>query len=167
MAESDAPTQTSETEAPAEESAAPEPAKARQEAPPEVTAALRKANKEAETLRRQLKEYEDKDKSEAEKLVERATAAEVRAAEMESQLMRHQVALTKGLSPVLAERLRGNTQEELEADADALLALVAPKPEQGEPTRQFPDLGQGRRAGSSQPSVASGAALYAAKHSKT
>ena len=46
------------------------------ELPKEVQAALRKANKEAETLRLKLKEFEDRDKSEAQKLIERAEQAE-------------------------------------------------------------------------------------------
>jgi hypothetical protein len=38
--------------------------------------------------------------------------------------LRLQVALDRGLSPVLAKRLQGGTREELEADANTLLGLV-------------------------------------------
>lgn len=71
----------------------------------------------------------------------RAIEAERRArreAESETKRLRDQlaehdrtdlirsVAASKSLPAGLAERLRGNSREELEADADALLALVAP-----------------------------------------
>lgn len=92
--------------------------------PPEVKAALRKANKEAETLRLKLKELEDKDKSEAEKLVERLATAERERDALRTEAVRARVALTKGLPPELADRLRGDTEDEMAADADALLALV-------------------------------------------
>lgn len=39
--------------------------------------------------------------------------------------LRRQAALSKGLPPELADRLRGNTQEELEQDADTLRAAVS------------------------------------------
>jgi hypothetical protein len=42
--------------------------------------------------------------------------------------MRLKIGMTKGISPLLAERLVGTTQEELEADAEAILALL-PKSE--------------------------------------
>lgn len=43
-----------------------------------------------------------------------------------AERMRLTVATSKGLPPELAARLRGETQEELEADADSLLALMKP-----------------------------------------
>jgi multidrug efflux pump subunit AcrB len=96
----------------------------RNEVPPEVKRALAKANKEAETLRLKLKEFEDRDKSEAQKLAERATAAESAAATAQSQLLRYQVAAEKGLPAELAVRLQGGDAKELAADADKLLALL-------------------------------------------
>jgi len=53
--------------------------------PPEVRRALGKANKEAETLRRRLKEFEDRDKTDLQKAQERADAAEQRATELEGK----------------------------------------------------------------------------------
>lgn len=155
MADNDAPEQPAPEAAPqAPTPPAPDPPK-QTEAPPEVVAALRKANKEAEKLRLQLKEYEDRDKSEAEKLAERAAAAERRAAEMEAQLMRREVALAKGLPAALVDRLRGGSREELDADADQLLALVAP-PAPPVQEKRVPDLGQGRRDGAPAASVETG-----------
>lgn len=91
-----------------------------------LKAALKKANKEAEEHRRKLKEIEDRDKSEGEKLTDRITAAERRADEAEARALRLEVATAKGLTAGQAKRLAGTTREELEADADELLADFAP-----------------------------------------
>lgn len=122
------------TEVTAEQKAAPE-------IPKEVSAALKKANKEAETLRLKLKEFEDRDKTELEKLAERASAAEKAATEHQRELLRLRVGAAKGLTPDLVERLRGETAEELEADAETLLSLMKGT----EPTRRTTDLKQGPR----------------------
>jgi hypothetical protein len=92
-------------------------------------------------------------KTELQRSQERAEAAEKRAAEVERELVRSQVAVTKKLPAELAARLRGDTPEELAADADALLALMKtsnslkPDPSQGsrsaaspDPAQQFADL---------------------------
>lgn len=89
--------------------------------PPAVRAALRKANKEAETYRLKLKEIEDRDKSELEKERDAKTVAEKRAEEAEARALRLEVAAEKGLTLRQAKRLAGSTREELEADADELL----------------------------------------------
>lgn len=143
-------------------SPAPEPERQqppRSEVPQEVRDALRRANREAETLRRQLKDYQDKDKSETERLAERAAEQERRAAAAESLLLRYEVGSAKGLPAQLVGRLQGDTREELEADAEQLLALVAP-PKPAEPEKpakpQATDLGQGRREGAPASSVAAG-----------
>ena len=117
-------------------SAADEP-KPESDVPPEVARALRKANKEAETLRLRLKEFEDRDKSEADKLAEKAAAAERKAQELEARMLRVEVAASKGLTLAQAKRLIGETREELEADADELLADI-------KPSRPKPDEGQGQ-----------------------
>lgn len=82
--------------------------------------AARKASEEA-TLTEQKRWQELAEKREAELKQERTTR------------LRLQIAAAKGLSPALAERLRGDTESELNADADALLALIpaptAPAPE--------------------------------------
>jgi hypothetical protein len=109
--------------------------------PPEVKAALRKANKEAETLRLKLQEFEDRDKTEAQRLAERADAAEKRAIELETQAMRLEVAAEKGLTPAQAKRLVGSTREELESDADELLATFTTKDDTAEAVTTSLDLG--------------------------
>jgi hypothetical protein len=94
--------------------------------PPAVRAALRKANKEAETLRLELKKRDDADKSESQKLTERAEAAERRASELERQTMRARVGSAKGLPPKMWDRLVGDDEDALKADADELLAEMKP-----------------------------------------
>lgn len=94
--------------------------------PPEVKRALNKANKEAEALRLKLKEFEDRDKTELERLTERAEAAERAAAATEVKALRLEVAAEQGLTPAQAKRLVGETREDLEADAKELLATFKP-----------------------------------------
>lgn len=106
--------------------------------------ARRDAEKQLRDVQTRLKEFEDRDKSEGEKLSERLAAAELRANEAEARELRARVALAKGLPADLAERLRGTTEEELTADADELLTLL--KPAEDEPViPRVPDLGQGAR----------------------
>lgn len=66
-----------------------------------------------------LAEFEESQKTEAQKSQERLEAAEKRAAELESKATRAEVAAAKGVPVAL---LSGSTQEELEAAADALIA---------------------------------------------
>lgn len=82
-----------------------------------------KANAEAA---KRLAELEDRDKSEAQRLTEQQKAAEERAAKAERELLRLRVAARKGLTEAQAKRLSGDSEEELEADAEDLLASFAP-----------------------------------------
>jgi hypothetical protein len=108
----------------------------------------RAAEKRAADLEARLKEFEDRDKSEAQKLTERAEAAERRALEIESHAVRLEVAAEKGLTPAQAKRLVGSTRDELLADADELLATFAP----AEPSEQVvPSLDLGTRGGTPMP----------------
>ncbi|MEG8275769.1 hypothetical protein [Streptomyces sp. AHA2] len=93
--------------------------------PPEVERALKKANKEAETLRLKLKQYEDRDKTEAQKLAEGKAEAEREAAAAKQELMRYRVAANKKLPAELADRLKGATEEEMAEDADRLLEVFS------------------------------------------
>lgn len=98
-----------------------------------LKAALKKANDEAAASRHKLKELEDRDKSDSEKLAERVAAAEKRAADAEAKALRLEVAAAKGLTPSQVKRLVGTTREELEADADELLADFAPRSHNDDP----------------------------------
>jgi hypothetical protein len=98
----------------------------------QAKAKIKKANSEAANLRKRLKdleplakkaqELEDAQKSESEKSTEARTKAEKAAADATQEAARLRVALNKGLTEVQAKRLIGESQEELEADADELLA---------------------------------------------
>lgn len=88
---------------------------------------LRKRLKELEPLAKKAKELEDEQKSESEKSAEARTKAEKEAATATQEAARLRVALNKGLTEVQAKRLIGETQEELEADADELLASFEKK----------------------------------------
>lgn len=99
----------------------------------------------------------DEDKSEVEKLADRLDAAEKTVAEERQRAeqerlarLRLEVAAEKNLTPKQAARLVGGTREELQADADDLLATFpAPPPPPGQdpapagPGRPKPDPGQG------------------------
>ena len=86
----------------------------------------RAAAKERDALAARLKEFEDRDKSEADKAIERAAAAEARVTQLEAHATRLEVAFENGLTPAQAKRLVGSTREELEADAKELLATFKP-----------------------------------------
>lgn len=87
------------------------------------------AQKLADELAAKVKEYEDADKSEGEKLAEAKATAEKNAASAVSEAARLRVAIRKGLTEVQAKRLIGDTEAELEADADELLASFRPAEE--------------------------------------
>lgn len=98
----------------------------------------REEKKRADDLAARLKEFEDKDKTESEKLTGRLTEAEQRAVRAEERAMRLEVAHAKGLTPGQAKRLVGTTVEELEADADEILAAFAPAKGDDEETLRRP-----------------------------
>lgn len=117
-----------------------------------MKAALRKANKEAEENRRKLKEIEDRDKSESEKLAARTAEAERRAIEAEAKALRYEVSVEKG---VKARWLSGSTREELEAAAEEYLADHPPANGNGPaPTKPVEDLrGGGEPAEGPEPDI--------------
>lgn len=114
--------------------------------------AKRDAEKRAAELEARLQQFEDANKTEAQRLTDQMTAAVTRAETAEKTATRLRVALAKGLPLDLADRLRGDSEDDLTADADALLALVNP-PQPDEDTSRVPgprpDMTQGR--GSSTP----------------
>lgn len=80
-------------------------------------AAARKRAQEAES---RAKEYEDRDKSEQQKLTEQAAADAQRADAAERELMKFRAAAAKGLPAKHAHRISGTTQEQMEQDAAEL-----------------------------------------------
>lgn len=84
-----------------------------------------RAKENAEAAER-VKELEEEGQSELERLTSRLKEAESKATDAERRAMRLEVALDKGLTKVQAKRLVGDTQEELEQDADDLLESFQP-----------------------------------------
>lgn len=73
------------------------------------------------------RDLEDAQKTEAQRLTEQLAAAQAEAATARSEALRLKVATAKGLPAAFAARLQGGTEEEMSADADALLAAF-PQP---------------------------------------
>lgn len=67
-------------------------------------------------------------KSETEKLQQTIADLTARVTKSETEALRAEVAVAKGLTPGQARRLSGTTREELESDADELLADLGVKP---------------------------------------
>lgn len=88
--------------------------------------ARREAERKAGDLADRVKELEDRDKSDGEKLSGKLAEAEKRAEAAEAKALRYEVALNRKLSATQAKRLVGATKEELEADADELLESFKP-----------------------------------------
>ena len=65
-------------------------------------------------------------KTELERLTEQLEAEKEKRTALERESLRARVALAKSLPAELVDRLQGETEEELAADADKLIALVAP-----------------------------------------
>jgi uncharacterized protein involved in type VI secretion and phage assembly len=88
--------------------------------------------RERETTRTKYADYDDlKVKAgTATTLEERVAEIERQARESESRALRAEVANAKGLTPNQAKRLVGSTREELEADADELLADIGAQKKQ-------------------------------------
>jgi hypothetical protein len=132
-----------------------EPAKP--DVPPEIKRALAKANKEAETLRLRLKEFEDRDKSEAEKAAERATTAEKAAQDASGELLRLKTAIAKEVPAHLLEFVQGGDEAAIEASIEKVLAAFAAS----KPTGPRPDTSQGQQGAPTDPNVLAAAALAA------
>jgi len=95
-----------------------------------------KANAEAA---KKLAEMEEADKTELQKAVDKALAADKAAASAQGELLRLRIAMRKGLTEAQAKRLVGETEEEIEADAKDLLESFSQKKDAGQdgstPTR--------------------------------
>lgn len=82
------------------------------------------AEKTLKALQAQLDQINADKLTDIEKATHRAAEAEKRATALEQTALRQKVALTKGLPSDLVDRLRGDDEEALAADADSLLALL-------------------------------------------
>lgn len=86
----------------------------------------RDAEKRAKELEGRVKEFEDRDKSETEKLSGKVESLTGDKKTLEAQNLRLRVALEKKLPAELIDRLKGDSKEEIETDAEQLLKLVKP-----------------------------------------
>lgn len=120
----------------------PQPSEPKADVPPEMKKALREANKEAEKLRLKLKEYEDRDKTEAEKAAEALQELALERDGAVSELARMRAALKYGLSTDDLDLLGSGPAEDIEARAKRLADRLA---ESGSPRKPQPDPSQGRR----------------------
>lgn len=91
--------------------------------------ARREAEKQLNAMQNRVKELEDKDKSESEKLAGRVAELEKELGAARGSAMRLEVALDKGLTKAQAKRLVGESAEDLIADADELLTSFKPSEE--------------------------------------
>lgn len=107
--------------------------------------AARKALAEAQA---KIKSYSDKDKTDAERLTEAADEAKSRASKAEQGFRKLQTAMdrapegaTLAQIKAVAKRLSGDSDEEMEEDADELFALLAP-PSDSDTDRRKPPAGK-------------------------
>ncbi len=128
----------------------------------------------------ELQEIRDGQRTDSEKATARAEAAEKELAELKPKFERLEVAYAKGLPPNLAKRLTGSTREEMEADADELLAEFgdAIKSDREKADAEKKDKRTAARKGAAgdagprgtredtKPSVSSGFARFEAKRAK-
>ena len=99
---------------------------------------------ELEPKATQFDALEQASKSDIERFQEKLAETQRQATEAERRALVASVALEKGLPASLARRLQGETQAELEADAEELLAQF-PQTDNG-PRRPAPDASQGSSA---------------------
>jgi len=104
--------------------------------------ARRDAEKNLTALQARLQEFEDRDKTELQRAIERAEAAEKGASSMRVANTRLMAAVTHNIPPELMDLLGDGTDEEIDARAKLLadkLATAAPPPESApEPERRAP-----------------------------
>lgn len=114
-----------------------------------MQAALKDANKEAAARRKRLDELEaaeakrkEAEMTEAQKAEAKIKELEAKAKQYERKELQQTVAAKVGLPANLATRLMGDTEEELEADAKALLETL-PKPDDKKPSPGPTNPGEG------------------------
>lgn len=109
---------------------------------------------------KKLADLEDRDKTELQRSQESERSWQERAERAELQLARLTVGARKGLTPEQSQRLQGATEEELEADADELVAafrLSDREPDDKQDTKPPPHGNGGSRQGTPVPKLKPGA----------
>lgn len=85
------------------------------------SAKYRTEAKELASKAKQFDELQESQKSELQKAQERAAKAEQELQAAQTEAMRARIASAKGIPAYIADRLKGSSAEEMEADADAML----------------------------------------------
>lgn len=106
--------------------------------------ARRQAEKAASDAAARIKEYEDRDKTESQKLTEQLAALKAEAATARAEALRLRVAAELGLPGDLHEFLVGDDEEQIRARAQKLMAATAAATD---PRRPAPDPTQGAKPG--------------------
>jgi len=117
------------------------------------------ARKELAEARKRLKDIDDKGKTDTERLTEAHKEAASRAEKAESSYLALTVAMDRApahatLAQVraVAKRIRGESEEDLEADADELFEMVVPAPKQDDtPKKRVPSNPRTRLRGGADP----------------
>lgn len=86
----------------------------------------KRMTEELSTLKSQVKELVDP--QEVKSVEGKLSATETELQQAQASAAKYRVALEAGLTPELAKRLVGSTEDELRADAESLQELVAKKP---------------------------------------
>lgn len=137
-------TTTTETAADSEQDAAPTPeavedgtlGDAGKKALDAMKAERNAAKRERDAIKARLDEIERAGLSDLERAQQEAQEARARLSEYERTNLLQRVAIEKGVPAELVGRLRGETEDDISADADALMALVnAPKAPRPDPTQ--------------------------------
>ena len=111
-----------------------------------VLADLAKEREARKGLEAQLKEIEDAKLSELERAQRDAQEVREQLAALRVENTRYQVVQAKGVPAELAEFITGDTEEEMAAKADMLLARIP-----SSPTTPKPDRTQGASSGNARP----------------
>ena len=106
--------------------------------------ARRQAEKAATDAAARIKEYEDRDKTESQKLTEQLAALKAEAATARAEALRLRVAAELGLPGDLHEFLTGDDEESVRAKAQKLMAATAAATG---PRSPAPDPTQGAKQG--------------------
>ena len=102
-----------------------------------------KASKADSEDAQRWREYVETQKTEQEKVNDELARVKAEAEAAKLELMRIQIASAKGISGEAVKLLKGSSIEELEAEADLLVSLMATS---NKPTQPQPDLSQGKPA---------------------
>lgn len=89
------------------------------------------------------REYEEAQKPLQERMAAELAQTKAEASQATAELLRYKIASEKGITGDATKLLKGSTLEELEAEADLLLSLIA---NQSKPKTLMPDENQGKPA---------------------